>query len=513
MKKIISIKNSVDYAFDRITCFERPIINILNQQNSYLGNCFILLSKIYSFYFCNMQEETKSQVLKLTENILNVKVENYSKKNLNFKKINKSIDNKNFFILGINLKEIFYSGYFKEDDWPHWLLINGYDDEKGIYYILDDVQYRNQSNTYSEFCLPKNLLKKARNSYIAQYGRKWSAFNLINTKNTKIQDALLNIISYYLGFDFDNGSSYTQVKLLKNFMLARDGIFSNELESSFKRKIINNDKYRTILFEILLLFMREFNYDETKINNLNDCNITAEKLWDDFVTKSILNIVMLRAEEIILPNNIIEIENDIKTIIEGFFQYLITYKEKSTCFNDTMCEFNYENNKDNIVSCFKDHVIFDFNNNNVYDWWFVDDSPKIILVSNSDFNKSYRIITNITINDNCSIQNFQAGVFIRTEKQILFCAYDIKGLLVFDEIGRYNKSVRTSKSCSLKMCIKKEKNLIVAEIYDKQDTFINKIEWYIEEADSLSIGFACKTWGNGGKIRADFDNYRIEEMK
>lgn len=95
----------------------------------------------------------------------------------------------------------------------------------------------------------------------------------------------------------------------------------------------------------------------------------------------------------------------------------------------------------------------------------------------------------------------------------MFCAYDIKGLLVFDEIGRYNKSVRTSKSCSLKMCIKKEKNLIVAEIYDKQDTFINKIEWYIEEADSLSIGFACKTWGNGGKIRADFDNYRIEEMK
>ena len=84
---------------------------ILNQQNSHLGNCFILLSKIYSFYFCNMQEETKSQVLKLTENILNVKVENYSKKNLNFKKINKSIDNKNFFILGINLKEIFYSGY------------------------------------------------------------------------------------------------------------------------------------------------------------------------------------------------------------------------------------------------------------------------------------------------------------------------------------------------------------------------------------------------------------------
>lgn len=43
MKKIISIKNSVDYAFDRITCFERPIINILNQQNSiYLINKIVI---------------------------------------------------------------------------------------------------------------------------------------------------------------------------------------------------------------------------------------------------------------------------------------------------------------------------------------------------------------------------------------------------------------------------------------------------------------------------------------
>lgn len=513
MKKIISIKNSVDYTSDKITCFERPIVNILNQQNVRLGDCFILLSKIYSFYFCNMQEETKSQVLELAENILKIKVKNNSKKNLNFKKINKLIDNEDFIVVGINLKYIFYSRYFKEDDWPHWLLINGYDDEKGVYYILDDVQYRNQSNAYGEFCLPKSLLKKARNSYIVQYGRRWSAYNLSNAQNTKIQDALLNILSYYLGFDFDNGSSYTQVKLLKKFMLARDVMCSNELENSFKQKIINNDKYRTILFEILLSFMREFSYDKTKINILNDCNISAEKLWDDFITKSILNIVMSRAEEIILPSNIIEIENEIKKNIEEFFQYLITYKEKSACFNDAICDFIYENNEDNIVSYFKDHVIFDFKYNNVYDWWFVDDAPKIILVNDSSFKKSYRIITNITINDNCTIQDFQAGVFIRTEKQILFCAYDIKGLLVFDEIGKYNKSVRISKLFRFKMCIKKEKNLIVAEIYDKQDEFINKIEWYIEKADSLSIGFSCKTWGNGGKIRADFDNYRIEEMK
>lgn len=47
----LPIENTMYYSFDKVSCFEQPIGNLLNYQNGYYGHAFIMLSKIFQFYF------------------------------------------------------------------------------------------------------------------------------------------------------------------------------------------------------------------------------------------------------------------------------------------------------------------------------------------------------------------------------------------------------------------------------------------------------------------------------
>lgn len=51
MKKRISLVNTIDYSLDKVSCFERAVANQLNNINGDYGHLFIMLSKIYQFYF------------------------------------------------------------------------------------------------------------------------------------------------------------------------------------------------------------------------------------------------------------------------------------------------------------------------------------------------------------------------------------------------------------------------------------------------------------------------------
>ncbi|HGP8831153.1 TPA: hypothetical protein ACLXEY_002201, partial [Streptococcus pneumoniae] len=68
----------------------------------------------------------------------------------------------------INLKEIYYSTYYKEQDWPHLFLINGYDKEKELFYVIDATQIYSDILMEQNFCITFEILERAYKSYFHQ---------------------------------------------------------------------------------------------------------------------------------------------------------------------------------------------------------------------------------------------------------------------------------------------------------------------------------------------------------
>jgi hypothetical protein len=62
-----------EYGLDKVSCFERPAVNILNSLNTQSGDCYILLTKINEFF--NDCHDSK-RILKNNADILGIELEN-----------------------------------------------------------------------------------------------------------------------------------------------------------------------------------------------------------------------------------------------------------------------------------------------------------------------------------------------------------------------------------------------------------------------------------------------------
>ena len=244
LDKKIKIENTTEYSFDKVSCLERPIVNQLNYINNKYGDFFIIISKLYQFYFTKKEKNTREEIIKISELILGVRYQSISSL-----KINKAIDQHYPVVLGVNLKFLFYSKYYCFNDWPHWFLITGYDTERKIYNILDDVQYIQNESLYGEFVLTKSILKQLNKKYKEKYEKRWNCFYFELKERKSVYNILINILGVYLEFDFSQNNSYPQLFLLKELSeLYNQERNNSSLIEELKKKIVNLNKYRHILF-------------------------------------------------------------------------------------------------------------------------------------------------------------------------------------------------------------------------------------------------------------------------
>lgn len=512
MKKIVPIKNTINYTSDIVTCFERPIVNLLNSSKELLGDCFFFIAKMYSFYFYDLKKDLKLQILNLSEDLLKIKIERQSYRRIKTRKIVNSLNRDELTILAVNLYDVFYSEYYKENNWPHWLLINGYDTQKNILYFLDDVQYCNNITSFGVFCWPIKMITKAVSSYERVFNKDYSRFKILVSKEFEIESLLCNVIEHFISFDFSKKSTYTQIRLLNEYRnLKLKKCITQDIEDKFKSKIINNNKYRKAFIETIIVFMGKFNFNECEIQQLLDYNFNAEILWDNYITKCLLKIVDFDNEIIELNDDILLLESKISRLLVRFADFLKSYSKVNTECETPFKNIEYENN-DRIIFRDGDRVGFKFTGFNTYDWWFTDNAPKVIMSRNLDLSIKHKIAVNISISKNGYVENFQAGIFLRSNNQSLFCAYDISGELVIAEIGKVSKSVKILCQEQLRIEVTNENHFIKACIYNSTDIMIGQIQWYFEGDNKVSVGIACKTWGNAKKVEAYFDNLKIEEV-
>lgn len=508
----IPIENTMYYSFDKVSCFEQPIGNLLNYKNGYYGHAFIMISKIFQFYFLDTNHNFRVELIELIKNILNVNINEFSSSFQSLNRMKLELKKQNPLIVGINCRKLFYSDHYKTEDWPHWMLITGYNPMTETIQIIDDLHllYCNRENEYGHFYITDNILKSINKSYIDKYGKEWSCFNFCINYKQPLIEVILRIIDYYLQFDFES-SSFTQIRLFKEYSYCYDRAIKDKL----REKIINTNKYRSVFIAQIKKYMGVFNYKEEKILLLNSINTSLEKYWTNYVLLNLSNIENHRCDYSALPDCIIKSEIDISNIIYDFKKYLekLVIKEKNIQYKELKTNPIIENDPDKIVTINNNIINFKFERNKLYNWWYDDEAPKVILISNIDSNVNLRAHTKIEIHSNFLESNFQAGIFLRTKTETLFASIDVNDLFVLDKVGFINNSCEFRFSTVIEIMLSIEHKRIVAQIVDER--YESKIEWSLNSNSNFDIGLSCKTWGNGKKLEVDFLNYyiKIEEKQ
>ncbi|NFA43462.1 hypothetical protein EXM65_12970 [Clostridium botulinum] len=171
--KIIKVKLENELLnIDSVNCLEISIAYCLNKIGIDYKQYFILYLKCLQSYkikkYSGLNVKYPVEIHYFLKDILKkLNVEIIQNKNLCNSSIfiKNSINDNDFVFISGNLKELYYSKYYKKEDSRHVFLINGYDEGRNIYYIIDNIQNQNSRSEYSQFSIKKSMLEKMISSY------------------------------------------------------------------------------------------------------------------------------------------------------------------------------------------------------------------------------------------------------------------------------------------------------------------------------------------------------------
>lgn len=517
MEEINIIDKFERYSLDKVSCFERPIYNVIEYQCNNGGNLCMMMMKLFQTY--RIQEDNpRSALLHYLKESLHFHV--YSKGYLSINRIKKYIQKGLPVIIGINLKNIFYSSYYEKDNWPHWIIITGYDEEKKRFSILDNTQFSDLNSRYDRFYITYSLYKKASRSYISQYGQEY-AHIVMEKGSNKINYRLetKKIFSIYKSIDKRNAEVTMYDFLIKEYKynLRQEKEVNKIICEEIKKRLINISKYHFVFWEEAAIAMQNLGYSNQSIDELKCINFNLKKEMDNYILKMILNLYRKPYIDSKLPYAQKD-ETVLENILEEFYEFIS--RESSQFMLETI-EMNFmppdqvENNEDGIISYYNGKYKFDFKNGQ-YNWWINDNAPKVILF-HGHLRKKYLLFkTKVFIKTDISQINFQAGIFIRDGenedpwlKNGYFGAVDYQGKLVFDAIGNDNNEKDYNIQEENELFLEIEDSIIWFGIIKNEGNLERLFSKPFEQLGRIELGLACKTWGGGMKLHISYEAWEI----
>lgn len=213
-----------------------------------------------------------------------------------------------------------------------------------------------------------------------------------------------------------------------------------------------------------------------------------------------------------IPNEINLCEQKLYKKIEDCIEYLKKYKN-SELPGDCKIDYLTENNEDNLIHMDGDKIIFEFNNNKIYNTWTEDYCPKVYLGDKKyNLNKKYIIYATICIEPGYLETKFEAGIFMRFDKSdMYFGGIDVNNKLVFDCIGKSNMDIEYAFPHKITLFIECSDKVAEFGFMDGNNRII-KLHRAIEIDDCIEFGIACKTWGTGKRLKVCFEDYEFQEL-
>lgn len=520
--KILNLTDiKTKYQYDTVNCYEHPRAVALNYYSPNMSNYYIMLTKLYGIYMFG-QGENRSEVYEDIKNSFGIDIT--IEKKLSWKLIKNYIDNDIPVIVGVNLKEIFYSEHYLKDNWVRWIIIKGYEDNGNVR-IFDNIHNVNEEVNYSDFSIPFYLLLKANKSYEKNYDKKYSVNVFSKSDLPEDADITKFILNKYIYLDLGKEDNYRQIILLKEIkkLITTRQDYGDYYIEEFKKKIINISKYRTIFFEEIIQNMEYYNYDTEDIEKLKLAVEKNSNIWKSFLFKVLSGIINRNTDNINIDNILIENEKEIQSFIKDYIFYLENNSFINKKVDKKINNITYltENNEENIIYGSDSNIVFEFNDNKEYNWWLEDNAPKVCIKKSCyedlDMESGIILRVKIKVKEYDSRQGkYKAGIYLKNYKEdkIYFCSVNKEILLEIDEVGVIENKLEKEKIFNICLTINKNKLKFEEYIVDSYDHECSELDKFYMEQNILTegifeLGIACKTWAGGKRVRLEIQDIQM----
>lgn len=348
------VSNNDTFSWDELSCFWRAAMIAVRTNGAYYDKAFLmnlLFSQIYQvdgFFTSPFWKHRDAEYERFFNSViheqLNLQISPItginSKQEL-LEQIVHSIDSEHPLVIAGDLFTIFYANNYREIPHFHYFVVKGYDTEKKIVYILDNIQLDNGSSTiYKDFMMKlddlyetmmyvkSTMTEENKQQLIWEY--KKNAVGILNPKKILLEHAKLLT---------DIESGIKEIHYIESEILH---VIQNEKISRFELEYFNivmNQK-RTY-FKLIASLMKDCLICEKEIREIEYLQEKIINLWNP-VRISILDSVFGSKVDV----------KEVKEIISISNEYEIKYRKKILHILQSL----KEDGDQNIQSDFEDYL-------------------------------------------------------------------------------------------------------------------------------------------------------------
>lgn len=501
MYKVIELEdNLTEYALDEVDCFQRPLGILIDSINKSVLTCFILYAKALEVYSIYNQREIRHSILRYV-NKFGFEIRKADVTEYSF--VENEIENNRLVVAGIEYRDLFYSSHYKEDSYPHWVIINGYDRNKQVFSIYDYTQFLDSQYTFKPFILEYRTMKRLNKKYKKHYGCYDSLYSINKSQYQKEKNNIVvNLLESIL--ELMQNKNYSTLNILNEVLFLKSSNSFVDI-SIYQTFLMNIEKSRGIFFKNLAELMYEYKYK--MVDAFIELSQNIENEYSNFVKLILVKLIKGTYQNIKFKDTINKYETELIEIISKFKLYMSEYSVTNK-LEQIVEDKNIINDKDGVISIEDNRIIFDFVKNYEYNWWDYDKSPKY-KISQIKNCKHLELKAKVNVEEYKKNYNFQVGFVVFDGKKYYVCVVDVHDKFCIDVIAKDNYSCYVPFNETFNIYVRIENGFIEFGTYNGEITKIY-LKRKISDISDGYVGVVCKKWGKYGRLKVNFSDINVK---
>lgn len=293
------------YTFDYVNCFEKPLGLILCNEDEKFQSFFYIYLKLFQSYSIR---EFDSPEIFYTVGFNNALTYIIGRK-LGFKVLINEADATNIHLIirqyiddGYpalvpgNLRELSYSEHYQTSDWKHLFLVNGYNEEKKTYSVIDRRdEEKSDFLRYDEVSFSYELIERLNTSAREKLNVSsvWSIYRKEETENPEELELLNDILDLYLNHRMEQ--PYKELDYIHRINKEIEGGSvdntdevsdpTTQIDFIFLRSV----KYKDTFYSELINVLRKYPINQELIARLDYLRTELYKKWTSIMNNSLVH--------------------------------------------------------------------------------------------------------------------------------------------------------------------------------------------------------------------------------
>ncbi len=354
----ISTANNL-YTFDYVNCFEKPLGLVLERQHDKFQDLFYMYLKMVQSYNISKFENDNvfytmnfnNAVRWIIEDKLKLQIDVQDIQAADIHKYIKSqLDLSRPVLVTGNLRELSYTKHYKVGDWGHLFLLNGYDEEKELYEIVDGEHKKPEGNVfeYGAFSMDYFILERLYNSMKTKYELGFAGVIYSSGKASDVNEKELLLDCLDLFIEGRSKQPYKEVDYVDEVLnRIRNGEAQNSQVNNFDPTnmidfvFTRGIKYKEVFFKTLISFLKRHNCDEKLIESLEEKVAVLIGKWSKILNISLISYHLKNSFNIndkideakVIEEEIVSITKQIRSKMENKVVRLVQTKAREQIKN------------------------------------------------------------------------------------------------------------------------------------------------------------------------------------